>query len=80
MRVKTTKKVFNCTGMGTGYHGCGERITVGPNDIFAATESCISEESYWFYFRCPHCGEKTEILEEDISKKGKLIALGNLYR
>jgi hypothetical protein len=62
---KSWTKEFDCTGRGSGGGGCGARLLVSKDDLYAVHLAYFDESERHVMFRCPACGVETEITHYD---------------
>ena len=70
-----------CTGKGNGEEGCGAFLRVGQSDLFQTTsvvrENVREKVPYYVTFRCPECGEMTDIDSSVVpSRVKRTLAVG----
>lgn len=54
-------KEYVCTGGGNGDGGCGTKLLVEKDDLFATYGHCRDEMDSFVTFRCACCGVLTDI-------------------
>ena len=70
-------KKIQCTGYGNSGYGCKSLLLVEEEDIYVTT-CCRNDYNLCFTFKCPVCGNETDIKDENISSKVKLLAMRKL--
>ena len=67
-----------CTGSGNGNLGCGSKLLIDEDDIFrTCREHYWGETDYYYTFKCPICGENTDISENLIPNRIKLKVMNS---
>ncbi len=64
-----------CTGKGNGEGGCGSTLLVEKEDIYItrSVDMC-GDTDFYYTFKCPVCGVKTDVPERDIPSSIKVKA------
>lgn len=68
-----------CTGYGNSGIGCKSLLLVEQDDIYM-TRSCCCNGDYdlCYTFKCPVCGNETDVNEDNLSSMAKLLAIKKL--